>query len=194
MKTLHFKAYDHVSGNWFFSKDFNSLKDFFDSFDNVQHSIHLVSRGEEILKLIEQSENKNNESQNESKKFTNESSETNNSSKSLFDPNDLFTTLGDMLYKNNDKQRTTTEETDENKSNFKASSFDPLDLFNTMTGFLNTNLDNNKNETDDDKEKPFPSPFDFKPEDLKLLMEALEKSNMPEAFKNIENELKKRFK
>lgn len=53
MSSLQFKAYDHVNRKWFFSKDYSSLREFFSYFDNVQHSIEMISDSNEIIQLIE---------------------------------------------------------------------------------------------------------------------------------------------
>lgn len=53
MSKLQFKAYDHVNRKWFFSKDYTSLNEFFSYFDNVQHSIEMVSDGNEIIQLLQ---------------------------------------------------------------------------------------------------------------------------------------------
>ena len=97
MKTLHFKAYDNVNEKWYFSKDYNSLKDFFDLFDNVQHSIHLISRGEDILKLIEESEKNNSYSNSGSNDYKNESTDTQKDTQSQLDPFDLLNSLTGMF-------------------------------------------------------------------------------------------------
>lgn len=53
MKKIKFKAYDNVNQTWYFSEDYKNLSEFFSFFDNVQHTIELVSDSSDVLDLIE---------------------------------------------------------------------------------------------------------------------------------------------
>lgn len=43
-KPLSFRAYDHVNQKYFYSRDYDSLADFFSYFDNVQFTIELEDK------------------------------------------------------------------------------------------------------------------------------------------------------
>jgi hypothetical protein len=101
MTTIHFKALDNVSGNTFYSKDFRTLREFFNLFDNVQHSIQLISRGEDIVRLVEMEENFNGQNYNtkeENQQQNNYQNQQQSHTKKEFDPIDFVNTIGKQVF------------------------------------------------------------------------------------------------
>lgn len=110
MTTIHFKALDTISGKTYFSKDFTSLREFFNHFDNVQHSIQLISRGEDIARLVEMEEKMNG--------YTYETKEENkqqNHSNREFNPFDLINKIGSQVF--TQAQTNSFRNVDPNKKN-----------------------------------------------------------------------------